>query len=620
MTLAGPTVDSGTAKQDGMSALLAPSSPVRTNPRMADEDREAAKLVWTLLQAGRKWKNACGFDEAPENWDYFLNRQWPKMRAMGLSMSVVNIIYSTVETFIGHVNDNLPQSVARARNEQGMRTAELATKLLNWSDDINNWTSTLELPTRSTLVTGFSCVRVDWDVTADGMRGEPLYTFVDENTFFASPWTRDPLLSDAAWVMHARNVPHQGVKDQWVERADEIPAGVWDGSLTPLNTGGGSTKKGAEAFTTAEGITTFTTGTDKVDGKNLCTLIETWIKQPDGKLRYLVVCNGIKLFDGQSPYDDEKFPFALFNAIRSKDSCYGYALVKWMKSLQDEINTIHSSMLDQLVYESDNPLVVDLANVTEGEIISNAHGSILINKNPSNFPGYQVLTKQGVQASSFNLEELVVRRMNELTGNVDILRGEHPANVTTLGAMEILRDEANILVRKMSAQFMGGIKRKDELVIGRLRQYLKDERTVRISGKGGGQEIVTVNQKSELNDAGEWEVVNTIPEDFEADVDFTPQPPGGSQARLERSLAYLGAVAEDGRPVVDRQWVLEENEEDPQKVAALMSRLDAQAQAQAKAEAAAGGGEGGGAPNPEAEPMDEQEMTDRVTQLLTGLS
>jgi nucleoid DNA-binding protein len=617
-------VISGTAQDEGVASFLFSRA---TQTELPEEDRQKAKWVWGNLTKAKQWKLACGFAEAEENWNFWLGKQWIRQRAQSLSMAVLNQVFNNTETFLGHLADDIPDSIARPRRMEHQRVGQTVTKLLNWTDDLNDYRALIELCGRSAIITGFSVLRVDWDVTADGQRGAPRHSFVDEGNFFVSPWTRNPDLSDSEYAIEARNIPISYVRRTWPEHAASIPPGVWDGTLTTLREPGQQASRDPwgsyQAFTTSDGnVTNFTKGQSMVKNKDLATLIEQWFRQDDGTLRYTVCCNGVILEDGPSPYEDEKYPYSIMNVLRNKDSAYGHSMVSFYKKLQMELNEIHSYMLDQQRYESDSPLVVNQVNVEEGQMITNAPGSIYIDSDP-NGHGYYLLSKQGANHKWLEMEDMVVKRINDQMGNVDILRGDRPAGVTTLGAMEIIRDEANVLVRKMVQQMLRSVKQKDKLTISRLKQFLKDERTVRVSGSGNTDEFVTVNQRQGMMPNGEWAVENSIPDDFEADIDFSPQPPGGVAAKFERALALIGTPAEDGKPIVDRQWVLEAIEEDQERIDELMERIGAQQQAdaqmaaqqaQAQGPAAAGGPV---PPMPAPMPQDPAEMIQEAMSILT---
>lgn len=622
-------VISGTATDEGQVGQI--FSPVQTSANALDErDRELSRMIWDLVIKSKGWKGGTEFSDADDHWDFWRSKQWKRQRAASLSMAVMNEVYPTVETFLGHLSDNIPDPVARPRREEHSKEAQKVTKLLNWADDINDQKATIHGPVRSSLITGMGVWCIDWSLEADRGRGAPVYRFVDENTFFMSPWARD--IGEAEWVIEASNVPLQYVKRNW-ERGWEVPPGTMDPSFTNLPSSGNKAIDGildSQSWTTSNNVTTIASASGAQNNtKDLVTLIRVFIRQDDGTLRYIVCANGKILEDGASPYEDEEYPYVVFNVIPDKTSYTGRSMVGVIKKLQMMLNEEASYELDQQRFESDSPLVVKAPNIREGKTITNAPGTILPDVTDGG-PGYYMLTKPGANARWGEMQERITTKIREITGNVDVLRGEHPSGVSTLGALEILRDEANVLVNKMVKEILRGLKRKNILVLNRIRQYMKDERTVRITGSGFKDEFVTINRRVKLGVDGGWIRKDVIPDDFEADLDFTPQPPGGSQAKFERNLALINTMAEDGKPLVDRQWVLESIEEDQERIDGLYERLNAQAQAEQEAAmqeqqalaAQEGGGASGVPPAPKVgrppEEMDEQTLIQKAMEIFGG--
>ena len=602
-------VDSGALENDAGLQTLAGSAAANNIP---EEDFNHAKQLWALFQKAKRWKLRCG----AENWaryrDFWEGKQWQRQRPPGLSQAVINIIVETVETQVGHITDDIPPMLAHARNPAQVDIAQMVTKLIDWTDDLNHTDVNLEKPVRSCAITGFGVRRIDYDTTMDGRRGAVRLSYVDEDEFFTSPWARETDLSDASFVIHGRNIPIDFVRKTW-EKGYLVPPGTWDGSLTPMRNTGGGADSGYSAFTTTDGSATQLTKPKSAEDKNrdLVTLLEFWIRQDDGTLRYTVCANGIILQDDLSPYDDDRYPFAIYNFIPARASVYGYGIVQFIERLQTMLNESASYELDQQRYESDSPLVVHQANIVEGKRLDNLPGKVLTDRTPDG-RGYYVLNRQGAGNRWPDIEERFLQRIRDISGNVDILRGERPAGVDTLGAMEIVRDEANVLIGKIVKHVIAA--RIDEaiLTVNRLRQFFKDPRVVRITGTGNQQEYIEANKPVGFKPDGELVLANTIPPDFEADITFSPEAPGGMQAKLERDLALLQAG------VVDPQFVLEDLDFDRSRVDEMLTRMQEQQQAAMQAEAAA--------KNPQAaaqmqqQNMDPEAMADQVQQMMAGMA
>lgn len=603
---------SGTVVSDAYEAQVGKDvlfNSIQAATELTESDRKKAEKIWALYQKAKKWKMQCGGDKWVKWWDFWRGRQWEKRRAQGFSMKVINETYSATETFVGSVGDEIPESNVLARKLEEKPTAEMMAKLLNWTHDLNEQDTELELPVRSAVVTGTGVRRVEWDPSMDRYRGAPRTIFVDEQFIFFAPYTKK--VQTAGYIIEAQNLPKEEVAARWPERGPAVPGGIWDGTLSPLynNSGALTTASGGDtaSFTIPDGTQTQQSKSilKKAD-KDLVTLMEVWIRQEDGTLRYIVCANGMILQDGPSPYVDEKYPYVVYNVIRNKDTIYGLSLIEMLESMQTELNEIHSYALDQQKYESDSPLVVNIANYQEGKQFNNAPGNVYIDKSAAG-PGYYLLPKQGANPKWFELEEGLRRKMRDISGGVDILHGEMPAQVTTLGGAEIIKQQANIIVQKMTKHVKAAVRNEDILILDRMVQFFKDERVVRVTGHGREEERIVVNERTQMGLDGEWGRKNAIPDDFEADVDFSPMPPGGFQAKFERAMALLQGG------VVDPQYVLEEIDEDQTKVEALMQRMAAAQKAAQQAELAAKGQ----APPPE-EGQDPTAMWEQMMTMMSG--
>lgn len=567
-----PAVDSPTFSSEAGDVLFATN---QAQNLLSEEDRQKSKMAWDVYQKAKRWKMSWGWENSGRYWDLWKSKQWSKKRPSSFTMAVVNEVYSTTETFLGHLQDDIPDATVLPRNPNQKDTADIVGKLLKWVDELNEFGINIEAPVRAAIVTGMGVLRNDWDYDLDRARGCVRYVHVDENCLFVAPWAKR--LQDAEYVIEAKNIPISFIRKNWPERGAIVPPGVWDGTLTPMRgvqgEGLGTRIGEIAAFTTTDGAQTqMSRSMVNNKDKDLATLLELWIRQEDGSLRYLVVANGIVLYDGPSPYDDEKYPYVIFNVIRNKDHVYGCSLVEQLENLQTLINELTSYMIDQQKYESDTPVVVKQENIEEGKVFSNAPGETLIDR--SEGQGYYLLSKPGANPKWLEIINAIKDFLQRIGGNVDILRGERPAGVSTLGGMEIVREEANVLVGKMVKQVIAAVRGNYMLTISRLQQFMKDSRTVRITGAGNQSQYVTVNQKDGLKSDGDWNLSNTIPDTFECDIDFMPEPPGGFQAKMERDLNLLKMQ------VVDGQFVLEDLDFDAQTIAALKQRQAAMAQAQ----------------------------------------
>jgi hypothetical protein len=560
------------------------------------EDKEKSKLVWKMLQQAKTFRSPRD-RHWPRWWNLWESNHYTGRIVQTLSRAIVNQVFSSVETFVGHVVDILVPPECYARNPRHRRNAEILTKWLQTAWDTSGAKAEIEHCVRSAAVTGIGWAEVAWDETLSNHRGEATFDPKDERTMFVSPHARN--LREALYVQEAKNVPREYVESAW-ELGAKVPPGVWDPTLSgQRGYAPGGQGMGYGEFTTTDGSQTgYAKYGDISSGKEnagLVTLIKSWIRQRDGKMRLLVVSNGIVLEDGAnwenpSPYDDNDYPYVTFNLLPTLDSPYGRSLVQFVEGLQEIIDTSLSQLLDAQHYAADPMLVVNDVNAEQGNIIENMPGAVLFDQSP-NGNGYQWLQGPGFNPAWLQVIEMVTSAMDAVLGRVDVLKGERPVGVNTLGGLEVIRDEANVRVRNLIRWVKASVKRSYLLIISRLRQFVKDQRTVRLLSEAGREEYIEVNPVVGNKPDGAPIIDVTIPEDAEFDVEFAKEEPGGEQSRREFVFQMMATPAEDGLPLATRAWALEKLKiEDAQKILeGIEKEKGSQAEmAQAQAAPAAG--------------------------------
>ncbi len=560
------------------------------------EEKEQAKLIWKMLQQAKTFRSTRD-RHWPRWWNLWETNHYTGRIVQTLSRAIVNQVFSSVETFVGHVVDILMPPECFARNPAHKRNARLLTKWLQVVWDRSGAKSEIEHCIRSAAVTGVGWAEIPWDETLSNGRGEPAFDPLDERTMFTSPHARN--LRQALYVLEAKNVPREFVESAW-ERGAKVPPGVWDKSLSgQRGYAPGGQGMGYGEFTTTDGSETgYAKYGDISSGKEnqgLVTLIKAWIRQRSGKMRLVVVSNGIILNpedlenSQDSPYEDEDFPYVSFNLIPSLDSAYGRSLVQFVEGLQEVIDTSLSQMLDAQHYAADPMLIVDDVNSEQGNIIENMPGAVLFNQSP-NGPGYQWLQGPGFNEAWLRVLEVVTDSMDSVLGRVDVLKGERPAGVNTLGGLEIIRDEANVRVRNLIRWVRASVKRSYLLIISRLRQFVKDQRTVRLLNEAGKEEYIHINPTVGSKIDGTPIIDVTIPPDAEFDIEFAKEEPGGEQARKEFVFQVMGTPAEDGLPLATRAWALDQLKiEDAPKIMQGIEQEKGMQQQAAQAQAAPAG-------------------------------
>ena len=585
----------GSPQHGGMAASAA--------VQMPEEERERVKFIGQMFQKAAQYR-AVWDKHWPRYWNLWEGNHYYAKTVHTLTRGIINQIYSQIETMVGHVADVLTPPNVFARGSEGRDKAELISKWLKTAWDTSNGDTEMQHVVRSASVCGVGWLEVPWDSTAANGRGDIALIPCDERFIFLSPHAKT--LRDALYLIDARNVPREYVEKAW-ERGAEVPPGVWFPQVSNKRTyqGEGDGDSLTETLTTdgtQSGWSQLSSGAEG-GGKDLVTLLKVWTRQQDSTMRLTVVANGVILQDGPSPYDDEDFPYVQVNLLPTLDTYCGRSLVQFVEGLQEVVDESLSYLLDVQRYAADPMLVVAVENLEEANVIENMPGAILPDRTQGN--GYNWLNGPGFNQSWMTILDSIINSMDSVLGRVDVLKGEQPAGVNTLGGLEIIRDEANVRIRNLMRWVKAGVKRAYLLILARLRQFAIEEREMRVANKKGREEYIKVNPVKGHGLDGEPRQEKTIPENVEFEVDFGPEEPGGEQARREFVMGLLTTPAEDGLPMVTRRWALEQL--DIQEKEELLQEFDEIHQMQAKAaQQEAGTKNGGGAPPEpgESDPME----------------
>lgn len=603
-------IQSGASPDSGAMQVLFGTKAEDVN---SQDEMERVRQCQQMLQKAKQWKAIWGKDF--KRWDNLWEGNHYKDRvAATLTEAVVNQIWGSIETFIGHVVDALPDPIARARRSENKKKAALITKWLKYEADTNDLEQEVQHPVRQACKRGPGWFKVSWNADKNGKRGDADVIAVDDDFMFPAPYARN--MRTLLYLIEAQNVPRDYVVKNW-EKGELVQPGPTDASLSNINAALQSTRNPSASnvaliSTTTGSDSRWTSSSGMGGGKkgDLVTLLECWTREHDGKMRYTVIANNVLLQDGPSPYDDEDYPYAVVNIIPTLDTINGRGLCQFIEGLQEILNEALSLLIDQQRFASDPMMIVNSENLEEGNLVENSPGGILPNVSQGS-DGYKWLTAPGFNQAWIEIQKIISEYMDSVLGRVDVLKGERPVGVNTLGGLEVVRDEANVRMRNLIRWVRASMKRVYLLVLSRLRQFAKDERTIRIVGKLGKEEFANVNPVMGVGLDGGLVQDLTIPDDAEFDVEFAKESPGGRQAKQELAMTLAGLPAEDGLPMVDRQYVLEtcEIEEAPE----IMERLSQEAEAQEQA-AMAEQQAASGVPAQQEDPLDSL-----VKQLMMGM-
>lgn len=611
------------AKPDGVIESILAGSAKMAAELNSPEQEDVAKKVGELYQKAKAYKANWSKDH-DRWWNLWEGNHYKHKRATTLQQAIVNQVYSAIETFVAHILEGINEPLAKSRVPQFVENAKLATKWLRYTAQVNDLGVEIEHSIRSACVTGCGWLAVEWDEQASNGKGEVAIIPVDDKYIFPAPYARN--VKEMLYLIEAKNIPRDFAVANWPEKGPAVPPGTWDGSVTNTRSYNAPTDMemaNVASLTTTDGAdSSLSRSRAAVGGQrknDLVTLIKCYIRQQDTRdVSLTVVANGVVLQDGPSPYGDREFPYVPVNILPTLDTVQGRGLAQFVEGLQQVLNDSLSYILDQQRFSSDPMMIVDSENLEEASQLENQPGAVLPNASQRG-QGYAWLQAPGFNQAWLQVQEIVANYMDSVLGRVDILKGERPAGVDTLGGLEIIRDEANIRLRKHIRWVKASMKRVYKLSISRLRQFASGERIIRLSDPiTGVDQFETMNPAGSPNPlTGAMQSTPTLPDEAEFDIEFGQDLPGGRQAEIELALNLAATPAEDGLPMVDRQYVLEKCRVEDMK--AVMARLAAIGmQQQAAMQQQGGGGQPGAQPTPEQQAAQNMSPADAIAEIFGG--
>jgi hypothetical protein len=140
-------------------------------------------------------------------------------------------------------------------------------------------------------------------------------------------------------------------------------------------------------------------------------------------------------------------------------------------------------------------------------------------------------------ASLFSTQQGDIARINDITGQVDVLRGALPPGVESGVAISRLSSLASSRIQ-LEASWMGdSLRRMGKLLLARMSKFMGERDYIRIMGEGEGQEFTA------LNTAG----FNSLkdPAEFDVSVEFSSTKEEDRERMFQRAFLLFQANALD---------------------------------------------------------------------------
>lgn len=271
--------------------------------------------------------------EAREARHYYHADQWTsdeiaKLNARKQPVVTSNRICRKIDAIVGLVERLRQDPKAYPRTPQHDAGADLASAVLRYVLDSNDWKSKSARIARSGAIDGVAGVEYDLEAGDDGDPDLNLH-IVYGDTFFYDPRSFDEGFTDCRYVGVAKWIDVEQAKEMFPDKADELDGLIEAGS----------------DMTTAADI-----DREKIwinSNEKRVRLVDHWYIK-GGKWLWTIYISNTVMLQGVSPFKDENgktFPrYRAFSAAVDHDGDR-YGFIRNLKSPQDEVNHRRSKAL-----------------------------------------------------------------------------------------------------------------------------------------------------------------------------------------------------------------------------------------------------------------------------------
>lgn len=266
----------------------------------------------------------------------------------------------------------------------------------------------------------------------------------------------------------------------------------------------------------------------------LATVWEMWVRPtkdlPNGYHGF--ICNGVELEGGDIEYEDDKgqpfIPVVHISSNVAPNRLFGKSFVDDLVHKQIHRNKLEA-FITLAVNRTSNPVWLIPRNCGV-ENISGEPGEI-IRYNASNTATNIPTRLGGVELTNavFRVLEKIDMDFEELASTYDVLKGNTPRNVPTLGGLELLKERAVSRFTPMIESLENGLKKLDKYMLHIFKQYGSDKRF-----------------KIEKTPNGQWKMKSFTKADIDGNVDIKVEP-GSSNPRSEAYEQFIvGQLLQNG--------------------------------------------------------------------------
>jgi len=491
---------------------------------------------WNNAQALReKWRTA---------WDFYRGDgqlPWQTKLPADLQDDAIctNFTFSSIEQYVATLMQDEPDWFVVAEDGDQDDSARTATDYLQAYAAVYNVNAEREGIYRYALVMGTGVAEVYWDPRSNN----PAVRAIDPCNVVVDPSASR--LEDAEFVA----IRHVYGYQLATRLFDKLPS---EPHMTSAD--------GIEIVGAEEQIDT----SDVDTAESAQTRIVVWEVFHDFGAKRNVYSGNKKLHEGNNPIPNERFPIVLFPMYPMRRRIWADGLITQIEPLQEFFNKLRTRVAIWARYVA-NPVVVKIGQ-SRSQVSVNP-GDIIEIITPGGDVKY--LRPADMPADVFRTLQELPGDMDVITGVHDITRGIRPVGTTSGISLEVLHQAAQTRLTGPARAWTAAWSEVGQRVLELMQKHYSGERSLALLAGGersrvgiepaqlsGFAQAVDEDGQPQFSESGEpkqeirayrYRVV-TQPK---GDLPLSPA------AMAEMALQLMALPAEDGRPTIDRQALLE---------------------------------------------------------------
>lgn len=474
------------------------------------------------VDASHEWREA-----AKEDYDFYNGRQWDADDRRNLEehhrpVITINRIKPLMNVLSGYQRLNRYDINFLPRTNDDMKQAQLRKGVTKYVMDASHYNYEESDVFIDSAVAGLGWFEVGYKFDWSTMEGDAFIRRVSALDMYVDPESRDKYFRDAKFVIRARWIDKEELKNRYPERKDEIEAQSsyylaqeaeadlnrklwWQEETKKIRIAECWYKKAIrkKVFILRTGESVAEVTPDMVALQMIAEVKEFVAEE----VHLMVFFDNVVLEDMSSPYEHGYLPFVPFPCYYNGDDDIPAGIVRDLKDAQREVNKRRSQQLHILNTTANGSWLVEDGAMTRQQEqdfkrLSTTAGSMLkVNAGTLGAGKIQPFNSVGVNASFINATQEAEQEMVQISGINEALMGTDIRADASGRAIELKQKQAITHIALLFDNLRYAKERIVKLLWGRrgaagiIPQYYTEEKTFRIIGENGKPEFATVNQQ-----------------------------------------------------------------------------------------------------------------------------